>query len=316
MKLPRVALVLYPNFSLFHFTIPFTVFSMELEHNKLFELMIVATEESENSDSSKLFNVKADGGLSLLQQADLIVMFGWDDITQAPSKSLQLALQQAYQRGSTIVGLCYGAYPLAYAGLLDGKKATTHWYAEQDFKQRFPQIQLETNAIYIEQERIMTSAGTASGLDCCLAIVRSYYGVKVANQIARILVVSPHREGGQSQFIEQPIARKTANENINQLLEVIRSNLTETYSIDMLAKRLLMSRSTFTRHFRKATGMAYNEWLIEIRLQRARELLESTKLTIEEISQQVGFHSATSFRQHFKQKHQISPKKWQQRFTY
>ncbi|MFC0323978.1 GlxA family transcriptional regulator [Gallibacterium melopsittaci] len=311
--LPTVALILYPELSPFHFSVPYMIFSIELDGKKLFNLKIVG-EDLADSDPSDRLIVKTDGGLELLAQADIVIVSGWHQLDYAPSSNLQHALHQAYQRGATIVGLCYGAYPVAYTGLLDGKKATTHWLAENDFRQRFPQIHLDINSIYIEQDRLITSAGTAAGLDCCLAIVRTYYGVKVANRVARLLVIPPHREGGQAQFIEQPIARKTPSENMNQLLSSIQENLSDSYHIDVLAKRLMMSRSSFTRHFRKATGLAFNQWLIESRLQRGRELLESTHLTVEEIAEKIGFHSATSFRQHFKQRHQVTPKQWQKRF--
>ena len=312
MSIPTVALVLYPQFSPFHFSVPYMVFSAEIDGKPLFNVKVVA--ENPTVTQSKPAIIQADGDLSLLEQADFVVMIGWDKLEQMPSAALTQALQQAARRGATVVGLCYGAYPLAYAGLLNGKKATTHWLGEADFRQRFPQVKLDCSAIYIEDENIITSAGTAAGLDCCLAIVRRQYGVKIANQLARLLVISPHREGGQAQFIEQPVTRKTANENINEWLDIMRANLNADYSIDTLAEKLMMSRSTFTRHFRKATGMALTEWLIEVRLQKGRELLESTKLGIEEIAHQIGFHSTTAFRQHFKAKHHISPKQWQKRF--
>lgn len=160
----------------------------------------------------------------------------------------------------------------------------------------------------------VTSAGTAASMDCCLSIVRKLYGVKIANHIARILVIPPHREGGQAQFIERPISRSTPNHNINALLAYLNENLTALHSTDSLTERLSMSRSTFTRHFRKATGMSLNQWLIEARLQRARELLESTDLSITDIAEQSGFHSDTAFRQHFLKKHKISPNRWRKQF--
>lgn len=313
-KLPTVAIVLYPGFSPFHFSIPHIVFSIELEGKPLFHLKFIA-EDQQVSDESHTIMVQAVADLEYLQLADIIVISGWNDLATAPSQHLQRALKQAYHRGASIVGLCYGAYPLAYTGILNGKKATTHWLAEEDFKNRFPHVQLDINSIYIEDERVITSAGTAAGLDCCLAIVRQYYGVKIANKLARLLVIPPHREGGQAQFIEQPIARKTARENINQMLLSIRENLAHHYTLDGLASRLMMSRSTFTRHFKKATGMSFNQWLIDTRLQQSRDLLESTHLSIEEIAAKVGFHSATAFRQHFKHKHHISPKQWRKQFT-
>lgn len=311
-KLPQIALILYPDFQPLIYTIPQAVFSMAPAGKPLFALHHVAVEGKQVCSDS--VSIRADGGLELLAHADVIIIPGWHDVNQPPCRSLIAALQQAYQRGATLVGLCYGAYALAYTGLLDGKKATTHWMGAADFTRRFPAVHLEPNALYREQARLITSAGVAAGLDCCLAIVRARYGVKIANQIARMLVAAPHREGGQAQFIEQPMAQATSHRSINRLLAEIQQNPTALYRIDTLAERLSMSRSTFTRHFRKATGMAFNRWLTEVRLQKGRDLLESSELSIEQIAEQTGYRSATAFRQQFRQKHQISPQAWRREF--
>ncbi|WP_420835341.1 GlxA family transcriptional regulator [Mannheimia massilioguelmaensis] len=308
-----VALILYPHFSLFHFAIPQMVFSERgLNGEPLFDLKIVAEQPEIPLSGGTMVHI--DGDFSLLEQADFIIIPAWNNPAEPPTEALKIALQKAYLRGATVVGLCYGAYALAYSGLLDGKRAATHWKAEEDFHQRFPQIKLDMNSLYVEEERLITSAGTVAGLDCCLAIVRSIYGVKAANHMARLFVTSPHREGGQAQFIEQPLPRKTSNENINQLLDYLRENLPSPHSVNELATRLAMSRSTFTRHFRKATGMSVAQWLIETRLQKGRDLLESSQLTIENIAEQIGFKSAVGFRQHFLKKHQISPRAWRKQF--
>lgn len=144
----------------------------------------------------------------MLEIADIIIVPTWNDFDEKPTAALQMALQQANARGATLVGLCLGTYALAYSGLLDGKRAATHWMGEADFHQRFPQVRLDLNALYVQQGNLMTSAGTAAGLDCCLAIVWEIYGVKTANHLARLFVTPPHREGGQAQFIEQPYHAK------------------------------------------------------------------------------------------------------------
>ncbi|WP_040975476.1 GlxA family transcriptional regulator [Necropsobacter massiliensis] len=311
-KLPQVALILYPDFQPLIYTIPQAVFSTAPEGKPLFALRHIAIDGQ--TFCSGAVSVRPDGGLELLQQSDVIIIPGWHDIRQPPCPSLVTALRRAYARGATLVGLCYGAYVLAYTGLLNDKKATTHWAGAEDFKRRFPAVQLDSNALYVEQAQLITSAGVAAGLDCCLAIVRARYGVKIANRIARLLVVAPHREGGQAQFIEQPVAQMTSHRSINRLLAEIQENPTALYHIDTLAKQLAMSRSTFTRHFRKATGMAFNHWLTEVRLQKGRDLLESSDLSIEQIAERIGYRSATAFRQQFKLKHQISPQAWRKEF--
>ncbi|AHG75808.1 AraC family transcriptional regulator [Mannheimia varigena USDA-ARS-USMARC-1296] len=314
MSLPKVAFVLYPDFNPLVFVPPYELFTAQLDGKPLFDCRTVAENTQQAVGIGGKIAISADENLTWLEQADLIVIAGWADTAQRPSPALCHALQQQNARGAMIIGLCYGSYALAYSGLLDGKKAATHWLAEQDFIQRFPQIQLDTNALYVEQHNLITSAGSMAGIDCCLAVIRKFYGVKISNRLARMIVSAPHREGGQAQFIEQPIAQRTNNQTINELLDYLRENLAQPHSIDELANKLAMSRSTFTRHFRKATGMAVMEWLIETRLQRGRELLESSALSIEQIAVEIGFQTATSFRQHFKAKHFVSPNQWRKSF--
>jgi transcriptional regulator GlxA family with amidase domain len=186
--------------------------------------------------------------------------------------------------------------------------------AEQDFCKRFPCVKLDLNALYVEEDRLITSAGTGAGLDCCLYIVREYYGAKTANKVARIMVIPPHREGGQAQFIEQPMAVSTQDAQVNRLLDYLRENLTQQHTVDELATRTAMSRRTFTRHFSKATGMTLVEWLVNERLQRTRELLETTSLPVERISDLVGFQTPVSLRQHFRKRFQVSPRDWRRTF--
>lgn len=315
MQLPKVAFMLYPDFNPLVFIPPYELFTASLDGKPLFDCRTVAEYAQQAVGMGGKITISADENLTWLEQADVIVIAGWADIAERPSSTLSLALQRQNARGTMIIGLCYGSYALAYSGLLDGKKAATHWLAEQDFTHRFPQIQLDTNALYVEQENLITSAGSMAGIDCCLAVIRKFYGIKISNRLARIIVSAPHREGGQAQFIEQPIAQRTNNQTINELLDYLRENLAQPHNIDELATKLAMSRSTFTRHFRKATGMAVMEWLIETRLQRGRELLESSELSIEQIAAEIGFQTTTSFRQHFKSKHQVSPNQWRRSFA-
>ncbi|MCW4148202.1 helix-turn-helix domain-containing protein [Halomonas sp. 18H] len=313
MYLPRVGLILHPRISPFHFSVPYTLFGMVMIDRPLFDLSIVAP-GGEALEAEGAMTIRPDGGLALLDNVDIAVVPGWHDLNEAPPPELIEALIRCHERGAHVVGLCYGTYALAYAGLLDGKRASTHWLAEQDFSRRFPKVKLDTNALYVEEDRLVTSAGTAAGLDCCLFLVREYYGAQIANKVARIMVVPPHREGGQAQFIEQPVAVSTQDAHINRLLDYLRENLAASHSINELAARTAMSRRTFTRHFQKATGMTVVEWLLNERLRRGRELLETTSLSVEAISERVGFRTATSFRQHFRHHHQVNPRDWRKTF--
>ncbi|MGJ7462056.1 GlxA family transcriptional regulator [Halomonas sp. MA07-2] len=313
MSLPRVGLILYPHFSPFHFSVPYMVFSTSSPEGSLFDLRIVAP-AGQPLEAERAMTVLPDGGLELLEQVDIAVVPGWHDLAEPPVPELLEALVRCHDRGIHVVGLCYGAYALAYAGLLDGRRASTHWLAEEDFSHRFPAVELDTNALYVEDDRLVTSAGTAAGLDCCLFLVREYHGARVANQLARLLVVPPHREGGQAQFIEQPVASSTQDAQINQLLDYLRTHLTESHSLDALAAHTTMSRRTFTRHFHRATGMTVGEWLINERLRRSCELLETTTLPIDQVAECSGFNTATSLRQHFQQRFRVSPREWRRAF--
>jgi transcriptional regulator GlxA family with amidase domain len=312
MSMPIVGLVLYPQFSLFHVAVPYMVFNT-LPDNRLFDLRIVSSGGGPQQ-AERSMTIQPDGGLELLEMANIVVVPGWRELDDTPEPDLAEALVRAYARGAHVVGLCYGAYALAYAGLLDGKKAATHWMAEKDFSARFPKVKLDTNTLYVEEDRLITSAGTGAGLDCCLYIVREYYGAQMANKIARVMVIPPHREGGQAQFIDRPVAVSTQDAHINRLLDYLREHLAEPHTIDELAARAAMSRRTFTRHFNKATSMTVVEWLVNERLQHSLELLETTSLSVERIAEMVGFQTATSFRQHFRQRYQVSPISWRKTF--
>ena len=312
-SVPVVALIAYPYFSPFHFAVPYMVFSTDLPEGRLFDLKIVSP-GGQPLPAERAMTVQPDGGLELTETADILVVPGWHDLNTPPAPDLADALARAHARGAHIVGLCYGAYALAYAGLLNGKRAATHWMAEQDFCNRFPCVKLDMNALYVEEDRLITSAGTGAGLDCCLYIVRKVHGPKIANKIARTMVIPPHREGGQAQFIEQPMAVSTQDAQVNRLLDYLRENLPKQHTVDELATRTSMSRRTFTRHFSKATGMTLVEWLVNERLQRTRELLETTSLPVERISDLAGFQTPVSFRQHFKKRFQVSPSDWRRTF--
>ena len=311
--LPVVALIAYPSFSPFHFAVPYLVFNSALPEGPLFELKIVSP-GAQPLAAERALTVHPDGGLELTETADIVVVPGWHELGTPPEPDLAEALVRAHARGAHVVGLCFGAYALAYAGLLDGKRAATHWMGEQDFSERFPRVKLDMNALYVEEDRLITSAGTGAGLDCCLYIVREYYGSTTANKVARTMVIPPHREGGQAQFIEQPVAVSTHDAQINRLLDYLRENIGNQHTIDELATRASMSRRTFTRHFGKATGMTLVDWLVNERLRRTRELLETTSLSVEKISELAGFQTSVSFRQHFRKRFQVSPRDWRRSF--
>jgi len=311
---PCVAVVAYPDFSPYHLSVPCLIFGGDiLHHGHLFSLQVCA-EDARPVRASHGFSLAPPTGLEALADADIVIVPGWRDPAVSPSPALVKALHAAHARGAQVVGLCLGTYVLAYAGLLDGRKAATHWEAEDDFVKRFPQVQLDTNALYVEDGGLLTSAGAAAGMDCCLYLVRKRYGGAIANRIARRLVVPTYREGGQAQFIEKPVPVSTHDARINTLLEYLRSNLDTPLSLDDLAQQAHLSRRTLTRAFQQATGMSVGEWLLAERLRRAQELLESSEHSVEVIAGLVGFGSATSLRQHFHKAFGIAPGEWRRHF--
>ena len=309
-----VVVVAPEGVSAFHLSVPLMIFDIEAGSRSLFQLRI-ASERQGVTLSGGQVAVTPHGGLELLDQAEVVIIPGWNDLDETPSGALRAKLIAAHRRGAHVVGLCYGAYALAYAGLLDGHSAATHWLAESDFHGRFPTISLDMNALYVDEDRIVTSAGTGAALDCCMYLVRKLCGAREANRIARIMVLPPHREGGQSQYIDQPLADSPQDALLSRLLDYIREDLRRDHSLDELAGRVAMSRRSFTRRFQKATGMTVGAWLDAERLRRAKDLLESTSLSIDQVAEQAGYRTAVSFRQSFNRAFQVSPREWRRAFA-
>lgn len=309
----RVAVLATAGFSPFHFSVPCILFGSALPQPDLLHVDICA--EQPGPVISELgLTIMVEQGPEPLDKADIIIVPYWHNPAEKPAQALLDKLVAAWQRGAEVVGLCLGTYVLAYAGLLDQHRAATHWEFERDFSERFPQVHLDSNALYTRDDRLITSAGTAAGIDCCLDIIRQHYGSAIANRVARRMVVPPYREGGQAQFIERPVPETTRDSKINALLASLRKNLHQPQNLDSLARALSMSRRTLTRHFHKATGMSLGEWLAAERLQRSQVLLETTGISIEGVAEKAGFDSPVSFRQRFKSRFGVSPSEWRRTF--
>lgn len=309
----KIAVLVTDRFSPFHFSVPCVLFGPAMPDPDLFQVDICAERPGVLvSDIGLSITVKH--GPERIDSADIVIVPFWHDPDERPSQLLLDKLVRAWQRGAEIVGLCLGTYVLAYSGLLTQRHAATHWEYEDDFTRRFPEIHLDSNALYITDERLITSAGTVAGIDCCLNIVRNHYGSAIANRVARRMVTPPYREGGQAQFIERPVPLGARDSKINKLIDYLRHNLDKPHSLNALACSVHMSRRTLTRHFLNATGMTLGEWLNAERLQKSQELLETTSNNIEKVAEKAGFQSPVSFRQAFKKKFGISPSKWRQTF--
>ena len=250
--------------------------------------------------------IEADGGLDLLRGAGTIVVPGWWVPRHEVPGALLTALREAHRNGSRIVSICGGAYVLAAAGLLSGRRATTHWHHAADFAARFPAVRLEPDVLYVDEGDVLTSAGSAAGLDLCLHILRRDHGPAVANEMARNLVTPPHRSGGQAQYIRRPLPEGAAT-RLGPLLDWMRGSLSEPLSIAQLSARAGMSARTFCRCFGEATGMAPGAWIMRERLNLARELLEATRLGVDEVAFRSGFGSTATMRHHFRRSLRVTP---------
>lgn len=252
-------------------------------------------------DGSRLW-LPAD--LGVLQQADTIVLPGWRDINERPPQQLLQALQQAAQRGARLVSFCSGAVILAYAGLLDGKTATTHWKYAKKFRQLFPKVQLDTAPLFVQAGHIFTSAGSAACIDLALALIEADFGTQQANSSARRLVVPLARQGGQRQFIQLPVS--TASKTLTRVLDTVLADLSCDWQIDALAQQAGMSRRSFDRHFQSSIGQSAKQWLQQARIEQAKVLLSRGE-RIEIVAGQCGFTSASAFRAQFAQWTGVAP---------
>ncbi|MDV3126432.1 helix-turn-helix domain-containing protein [Mycobacterium sp. 21AC1] len=259
--------------------------------------------------------VRTSYDLADLAAADTVIIPSVRDVTEAPAPDLVEAIRTAHQRNARLVSICSGAFALAAAGVLDGQSATTHWIYVDLLQAGYPDIDVDPAPLYVDGGRVLTSAGCAAGLDLCLHIVRSDHGVRIANDIARRMVVSPHRAGGQAQYIDSPVPEPAADGRIAAGMEWALSNLDTPITLDDLASRSTLSRRTYLRQFAKATGTTPIKWLIEQRVQASLALLESSPLSIEQIATRVGFESAVTYRHHFVRQLRTTPSEYRSCYT-
>jgi AraC family transcriptional regulator, transcriptional activator FtrA len=222
-------------------------------------------------------------------------------------------LRQALERCRRVASTCVGAFVLAEAGLLDGRRATTHWAHTEALARRYPRVQVDANVLYVDDGDIMTAAGRAAGLDLCLHIVRSDHGTEIANHVARRLVIAPHREGGQAQYIRQPVP-PIEGDALASVFDWAQHHLDRDLTISALAEKARMSRRTFIRRFEDATGMSPGEWVVQTRVAKARELLEATQIPVEGVATETGFGSADAMRHHFRLRLGTSPANYRAAF--
>ena len=261
------------------------------------------------------FSMTTPYGIEALTDADTLVFPNWTDPAVSPSDELLNAVRAAYARGARLLSICSGVFVLAAAGVLDGRNATTHWMYTDLLARHYPAICVNPSVLYMDSGQVLTSAGTAAGIDLCLHIVRLDYGAEIANAVARRMVVPPHREGGQAQYIEQPVHEASEPDAFQNALNWAIAHLDQPLSVDVLAREALMSPRTFARRFQSVYGTTPHRWLLHQRLLYARRLLETSDEPIERIADQAGFGSSAALRVHFQRGVSTSPIAYRRLFS-
>jgi transcriptional regulator GlxA family with amidase domain len=253
--------------------------------------------------------------LAPLADADLIAVPAHPIETRAPEAMVE-ALRAAAARGARVLSVCSGAFLLGEAGLLDGRRCTTHWKYADRLAERFPSAIVEPDALYVEDGPILTSAGTAAGIDLCLHLVRSVHGSEVATKLARRMVVPPHRDGGQAQYVEAPLPKAPDCATLQPLLTWLVTHLDEAIDVEMLARRAHMAPRTFARRFRAETGTTPHDWVTGQRILLARRLLEETDLGVDSVAIRSGFGDAAMLRHHFTRRIGATPHAYRSTFRH
>jgi len=309
-----VAILAYDGLCTFEFGIAVEIFGLARPEFDFpwYSHQIVAVDQGPMRAMGGI-QVLADGGLHLLEQARTVIIPGWRDRQAAVPEALLTALRQAHARGTRLLSICSGVFVLAATGLLDGRGATTHWRYAAELAERFPDIQVDPDVLYVDSGQLITSAGSAAGIDACLHLVARDFGTQVANSVARRLVMSPQRTGGQAQFIPTPVS-PTPRSDLSRVMQWARERLHQPLEVRDLANEAAMSERTFLRRFTKASGQSPKTWLQHERLGRARELLESTDQHTEQIAQHCGYRSVESFRVAFRNGVGVPPSVYRERF--
>lgn len=311
-----VVALAYDGLCTFEFGVAVEIFGLprpELGEN-WYRFAVAAVDEGELCATGGI-RILTEGGVELLEQADTIIVPGWRGAQMPVPETLCQALRQAHQRGCRIMSICSGVFVLAAAGLLNGRKATTHWRYTDLLRQRYPAIEVLEDALYYDEGRVMTSAGSAAGIDLCLHVVRTDFGRDIANNVAQRLVVQPHRDGTQTQKVTAPVARSRESQSLGKLFDFLHQQLAASHTVESLARHVGMSPRTFLRRFAESTGTTPARWILQARLRRAEELLTQPRMNIDVIAGQIGFSNGAALRHHFQQHYALTPGEFRKKFT-
>ena len=311
----RIAVHAFDGITMFHLAAPLLVFG-EVGRQGIATGWdpTVWTDDGHGIRTMEGLRVEDVAGPEVVSEADLVVLPSWPAHLPPADAVLIRRIQAAQERGSRVAGLCLGAFPLVDSGLLDGRGAVTHWGAAEVLQRRRPEVKVDAAALYVEHGDVLTSAGTASAIDACLHIVRSHLGSAAAATVARHLVVAPHREGDQAQYIARPMPEPESGGHLGATLDWALSHLDQPLSVDTLAAHAGMSRRHFDRRFSEVIGSTPARWILVSRLNEARRLLETTTWTLGRIATACGFASVVTFRQNFVAAYATTPSSYRQRF--
>lgn len=311
-----VAVLAYDRMNLFEMAVPCEVFGVDRSDMGLpnYRLRVCASEPGRLRTRAG-FSICTRYGLKTVRDAGTVIVPSWRDLGEVPPAPLLGALREAHRRGARIASLCSGAFVLGHAGLLDGLGATTHWMYSRRFSEAFPKVRLDADVLYVDEGSILTSAGTAAGIDLCLHMVRSDHGARVANLVARRMVVPPHRDGGQAQFVESPVPATPTDGRLEETMTWALRHLPENLTVEALANHARMAPRTFARHFRAAAGTTPLRWLLLQRIAAAQQLLETTDLGIDRVAEETGLGSAANLRLHFRRERRTSPSAYRRTFS-
>jgi AraC family transcriptional activator FtrA len=311
----RVVAVAYPGLCSFEFACAAEVFALPRPEVEApwYRFSVCAHQRGELGAHYGL-SVRASAGLGALAHAGTIILPGWQGIDIPVPDELIRALRRAHARGARLLSICSGAFVLAASGLLDGRRATTHWRYADALQQRYPAVQVDPGVLYVDEGQVLTSAGSAAGLDLCLHLVRRDFGSGIANQVARRLVIAPHRDGGQAQFVERPVAPRPRSP-VARLQALMSADLGRTWTLAQLAENAAMSERSLLRRFRQASGSTPLQWLADARLAQARGELELGNRSLAQVAERCGFGSAETLRRQFQRRVGLSPSAYRQRFA-
>lgn len=310
----RVAIIVCDGVAMFEFGIVLEVFALKRPELGVpwYDVAVVSFDRPPLRGTGGV-RIHPTHSVRAIREAGTVVVPNWRSIDEPPPPAMLAAVRAAYDRGARIMSVCSGAFVLAAAGLLDGRRVTTHWRYADVLAGRYPKVQVDPSVLYVESGRVLTAAGSAAGIDLGLHVVRQDYGSDIANQVARRMVVAPHRDGGQAQFVATAVP--PADGSLAPLMEWATARIDQPITVEMLAGKGRMSLRTLARRFEAQAGTTPHQWLTHQRVLAAQRLLETSAAPIDRVAELSGFATAETLRFHFRQRVGTSPVAYRRRFT-